>query len=87
MPWRKVLLTIAAVAVVAAAFAPTEASARRRGAMSPEYYDRYYCGRLPAYGYDGCGYREFGYGKDSCWRRVIVNSPDGPRPRRVPVCS
>ena len=62
--------------------------------MTPAYYDRYYCGRLPAYGYDGCGYREFRYGAaptrtsspNSCWRRVIVNSPDGPRPRRVFVC-
>jgi hypothetical protein len=88
MSWRKMLLAIAAAAVVAATFAPTEASARRRGGffMSTEYYDRYYCGRLPAYGYDGCGYPEFSYGPDACWRRVIVNSPNGPRPRRVYVC-
>jgi hypothetical protein len=86
MSWRNVLLTMAAAAVIAASLAPSEASARRRGTMSTEYYDRDYCGRLPAYGFDGCGHREFGYGPDSCWRRVIVNSPDGPRPRRVFVC-
>jgi hypothetical protein len=62
--------------------------ARRRGGygMGPEYYDRYYCGRLPAQGYDGCGHREFSYGQDSCWRRVIANSPSGLVPRRVYVC-
>jgi uncharacterized membrane protein len=88
MSLRKALLAIAVVAVAAAIFAPVEASARRRGgyAMSPDYYDRVYCGRLPAYGYDGCGYPEFGYGPDSCFRRVIANSPTGPRPRRVYVC-
>lgn len=88
MSWQKLLLAIAATAVVAVALVPTEAAARRRGwhLMSTEYYDRYYCGRLPAYGYDGCGYPEFSYGLGSCWRRVIVNSPNGPRPRRVYVC-
>jgi hypothetical protein len=87
MSFRKALLAMTAAAVVAAAFAPVEASARRRGyAMSPDYYDRVYCGRLPAYGFDGCGYPEFGYGPDSCFRRVIANSPTGPRPRRVYVC-
>jgi len=87
MCWQKMLSAIAAAAIVAAAFAPTEASAHRRGhyLMSPEQYDRY-CGRLPAYGYDGCGYPEFSYGPDSCWRRVIVSSLNGPRPRRVYIC-
>ena len=88
MSFRRALLAVATVAVVAAAFVPVDASARRRGgyAMSPDYYDRVYCGRLPAYRYDGCGYPEFSYGPDSCWRRVIASSPTGPRPRRVYVC-
>ena len=88
MSWRKVLLACSAAAVVAVGLAPTEATARRRAAvgMSPDYYDRHYCGRLPAYGYDGCGHREFSYGPDSCWRRVIAYSPAGPVPRRVYVC-
>ena len=86
MSWRKVLLAIAVAVIAGAAFAPAEGAARR--AMSPAYYDRNYCGKLPAFGFDGCGYREFRYGQrpNSCWRRVIANSPDGPRPRRVFVC-
>ena len=88
MSWRKMVLVISVTAVGVVTFAPTESAARRRGGygMSPEYYDRVYCGRLPAYGYDGCGHREFGYGPDSCWRRVIASSPNGPVPRRVYVC-
>jgi hypothetical protein len=87
MSWRKVLLAIVAPMVVAATFAPTEASARWHGRafMSPDQYDRY-CGRLPAYGRDGCGYAEFSYGPNSCWRRVIVFTPHGPQPRRVSIC-
>jgi hypothetical protein len=81
------MLATAAAAVVVATLAPTEASARRRGhGMSPDYYDHVVCGRLPAYGTDGCGQPEFSYGPGSCFRRVIVNTPDGPRPRRVSVC-
>ena len=88
MPWRKVLLAMSAAAVVAVTFAPIEAEARRCGAraMSPDYYDRYYCGRLPAYGYDGCGRPEFSYGPDSCWLRVIANTRVGPVPRPVYIC-
>jgi hypothetical protein len=88
MSLREMLLAIAAAAVVIMALAPGDASARhRRGyAMSTDYYDRVYCGRLPAYGYDGCGYPEFSYGPDSCFRRVIARSPTGPRPRRVYIC-
>jgi len=86
MSWRDALLAIAAAAAVAATIAPTETSARGRGVMSPAYYDQHYCGLLPSYGYDGCGYREFRYGPNSCWRRVIVNSTKGPRPHRVYIC-
>jgi hypothetical protein len=87
MLWRKLLFAIAAASVVSATFGPTEVSARQRRGhlMSTESYDRY-CGRLPAYGFDGCGYPEFSYGPDSCWRRVIVSSLNGPRPRRMYVC-
>ena len=87
MSCSKVLLAIATMAVVAAALAPTKASARSLGRayMSPAQYDQY-CGRLPAYGRDGCGHPEFSYGPDSCWRRVIVSTPHGPEPRRVSRC-
>jgi len=82
------LMLSAALVSAAVVLAPNDASARhhRRHAMSPAEYDRY-CGHLPAYGVDGCGYPEFSYGpQDSCARRVIVNSPTGPRARRVYVC-
>ena len=86
MSLPKASLALAVAIIAAAALAPAGASAR--AAMTPAYYDSVYCGRLPAYRFDGCGYREFRYGQNpnSCWRRVIVNSPDGPRPRRVFVC-
>ena len=89
MPWRRLFLAVAAAAVVAATFAPTDASARHRGwrhHRAVVIID--YCGgRLPAYGFDACGFPEFSYGPGSCWRRVIVDTPDGLRPRRVFICS
>jgi hypothetical protein len=86
MVWRKVFLAVVATTVVATSLAPAEATARSRSRayMTPDQYDRY-CGRLPAYGFDGCGYREFGYGQE-CWRRVIVRTADGPRARRTWTC-
>jgi len=85
--WRMALLAVAATASVTATFAPTEASAaggRGRAVVRVEYD---YCGgRLPAYGYDACGYPEFSYGPGSCWRRAIVHTPVGPQPRRVWIC-
>ena len=88
MRWRNVLLAMSVAAVTAASFAPVEAAGLRvrTYGMSPDYYDRVYCGRLPAYGTDGCGRREFGYGPDSCFRRVIAMTRSGPIPRRVYVC-
>jgi hypothetical protein len=87
MSWRKMLLAAASVAVVAIALVPTDASARSRtrAAMTPDQYDRL-CGRLPGFGFDGCGLPEFSYGAGSCWARVIVATPDGPQPRRVSIC-
>ena len=89
--WRPMLLAIAAIVVVSATFAPTEASAHWRGrgwggtaiglglglglAAGYPYYAR------PAYGYPAYG----GY-SDGCWRRVIVETPWGPRARNVWVC-
>jgi hypothetical protein len=66
---------------------PIEASARwrTRGIMTTQQYDRL-CGRLPGYGFDGCGLPEFSYGRGSCWQRVIVATPDGPQPRRASIC-
>jgi hypothetical protein len=89
MSWRKLLLAVAAMAVVAATFAPTEASARWRGrhwggaaigfglglGLAAPYYYRPYYAPPPYY-----------YGSYGCWRRVIVATPWGPRPRRVWVC-
>ena len=91
--WRPMLLAIAAIVVVSATFAPTEASAHWRGrgwgwggpaiglglglglAAGYPYYAR------PTYGYPAYG----GY-SDGCWRRVIVETPWGPRARNVWVC-
>ena len=82
--FRQKLLAIAAVAVVAATFAATEASARHRHHRAVVVVD--YCGgALSAWGTDACGFPEFSYG-DGCWKRVIVNTPEGPRARRVRTC-
>src|SRR3954462_4193492 len=88
----KMLLAVCAAAVIAATFAPTEASARHRirgyawGDVGWSAAD--FCGgRLPAYGTDACGEREFSYGPGSCWRRVVVHTLDGPFARRVNICS
>jgi len=90
MSWRKILLAIAAGAVVAA-IAPTEASARGRQRVRIIALDRGlaaadFCGgRFPSYGFDACGYREISHGFDSCWRRLPY-TPYHPKPRRVWVC-
>ena len=87
----KMLLAVCTVAVVAATFAPTEASARHRirgyawGDVGWSAAD--FCGgRLPAYGTDACGNREFSYGPSSCYRRAVVYTPLGPVARRVWAC-
>ena len=82
---QKMLLAVAAAAIVAAALAPSQASARHRKLVWTVPAEEYCGGRLPAYGYDACGFREFSYG-DGCWKRVIVRTPDGPQPRRVRTC-
>jgi len=85
---QKMLLAVAAATVVAATFAPSNASARHRirGDFRHEagWSPAEFCGgRLPAYGVDGCGNREVSYGPNSCWRRVMVmragTEPDGLR--------
>lgn len=93
MEWimQKMLLAVAVVAVVAAAFAPSEASARHRGRShvggAAGWSAADFCGgRLPAWGVDACGTPEFSYGPGSCWRRAVVRTPDGPVARRVRVC-
>jgi hypothetical protein len=97
MAWRKIFLTVAAAAVVAATFTPIEASARWRGGGrgwgGPALglgiglglagaYGGYY-GGYPAYGY---GYPAYGGYGGGCWRRQVFYTPYGPRPRRVWVC-
>jgi hypothetical protein len=85
MPWRTLLLSAAASAVAIPTCLPTDAFAARRVAIV-EYRAPYCGGQLPAWGYDACGFREFSYGPGSCWRRVIVDTPLGPQPRRVAIC-
>jgi hypothetical protein len=92
---RNLILGVAALAMVAAALVPTEASARWRGHRG--------------YGWGGAAvglglglglaagyphYRGYGYGpyygygyRGGCWRRVWVETPYGPQPRRVWVCN
>ena len=88
---RKILLTAAALAVVAASFAPTEASARRGRAARAAVLDRGlaasdFCGgHFPSYGYDACGHREFSHGLNTCWRRMPYR-PGELHPRRVSIC-
>ena len=87
----KTLLAVCTVAVIAAAFAPTEASARYRirgyGWGNVGWSAADFCGgRLPAYGTDACGNREFSYGPSSCYRRAVVYTPLGPVARRVWAC-
>ena len=87
---RKMLLVIAALAGAAVMFAPTGASARGFrgrgrgfGWGGPAIGFGLGLGLAGAYPYYGYPY---GYYRGGCWRRVIVNTPYGPRPRRVWVC-
>jgi hypothetical protein len=98
--YRKILLVLAAILSVAMA-APSTASARGfrgggfRGGrgfgfaapaiglglglgLGAGYYGGYYGGPYASYGY--------GYGGRGCWRRVVVDTPYGPRARRIWVC-
>jgi len=88
---QKMLLAVAALAVVAAAFAPSEASARHRrghiigGAEGFSAAD--FCGgQFPSWGFDACGNREFSYGPGSCYKRLVIRTPDGPVARQVFTC-
>ena len=95
MFWRKMLLALAAAAVVATSLASTDASARVRVkvvgiiptiVLEQGLTEADFCGgRFPAYGVDACGYREVSYGPGSCWRRLSYR-PEAPEPRRVWVC-
>jgi hypothetical protein len=84
--YRKLLLVLAAI--VGVAFAPTGASARGRGRGF-----RGFGWGAPAIGLGlglglGAGYYYGGpyYASRGCWRRVIVDTPYGPRARRIWVC-
>ena len=101
MSWRKLLFAGATVAIVATAFAPTEASAHWRGHRGYGYSGAaiglglglglagagYYGGGYgyAPYGYYGGGYPAYGYG-GGCWRRTVVYTPYGPRTRRIWIC-
>ena len=89
----KVMLAVAASAVVAATLGPQEASARHRhsvvvrhvGGMAGWSAADFCGGRLPAYGTDACGNREFSYGP-GCFRRAVIYTPDGPVGQQVRTC-
>jgi hypothetical protein len=88
------MISTAAVAVIAGSLVPSEASVRQRAKVM-RYFDVVenrglapadFCGgRLPAYGVDACGYREVSHGPGSCWRRLPYR-PYAPEPRRVWIC-
>ncbi|MBV9556379.1 MAG: sulfur globule protein precursor [Pseudolabrys sp.] len=78
---KKVLLAMVAVAAVAAAMMPVEASARWHGGWHGGW-------RGPAWGFYG-PYPYYAYGPGyapGCYRTVRVRTPYGPRWRRVWVC-
>ena len=86
MIWRKILLVIAAIVGVAVGFAPTDASARGVRGGGRGYVGRGY-GRGRGVGW-GVGLGVVGVGvAATCWRSVYVNTPYGPRWRRVWVCN
>ena len=87
----KMLLAVAVVAVLAATFGASEASARHRSRgeidIAKGWSAADFCGgSLPSWGVDACGEREFSYGPGSCWRRAVVRTPNGPVARRVNIC-
>jgi len=85
MIWRKMLLVIAAIVGVTTGLATTQASARGRGG-GRGYVGRGY-GRGRGVGW-GVGLGVVGVGvAATCWRSVYVNTPYGPRWRRVWVCN
>lgn len=78
--FRKVTLAIATIAAVgAAAFVPTTASAGWKGGWHHKHWGHghYYGG--PAY----VGYSAYGYG---CYVKKWIDTPYGPRLRRIYVC-
>jgi hypothetical protein len=86
MFWRKMLIVIAAIVGVATGFAPTDALARgvRGGRGGGRGFVR---GRGRGVGW-GVGVGAIGVGvAATCWRSVYVNTPYGPRWRRVWICN
>jgi hypothetical protein len=87
MSGPKMLLAVAATAVIAATLAPTDALAHPRWRGHVWEHPGVVADFGGAYGYDAFGYREFSYGPNSCFRRVVVYTRHGPRPRQVSICS
>jgi hypothetical protein len=98
MSWRKMLLTLFAAVVVGTTAAPNPASARRgfrgggrgfgRGWVGPAVGLGLGLGLAAGYPYYYGGYpygAHYGYGH-GCWRRAVVDTPWGPRVRRIWVC-
>lgn len=87
---RKMLVIIAALAG-AITFVPSGASARGfRGGRGwgwggPAIGLGIGLGLAGAYG-GYYGYPAYGYGYGGCWRRAVVDTPYGPRVRRIWVC-
>jgi hypothetical protein len=100
--YRKILIIIAMLFAGATALAPTAASARggRGGGGRGGGYSRggggYRGGRGWGWGGAALGlglglgaagyYGGYGYAPYGCWRRVVVDTPYGPRSRRIWVC-
>ena len=94
--YRKVLLIFAAIMGAAVIVAPSGASARGRGGRGRGFgwggaaiglglglgAAGYYGGYGYGPGYYGAGYPAYG----GCWRRAVVDTPYGPRARRIWVC-
>jgi|SwirhisoilCB2_FD_contig_31_35556840_length_504_multi_4_in_0_out_0_1 hypothetical protein len=85
---RKLMIAGVAVAAIAMAAAPTNASARPwgHGWHGGGWHGGWHRGwGGPRFGFYP-GYGAYGYGGYGCWRPVRVFTPYGPRWRRTWVC-
>jgi hypothetical protein len=94
MSWRRWLLTLFAAVVVGTTGMSGTASARRGGRGFGRGIGRGWIGPavglgfglgLAGYPYYYGGYYG-GYPHHGCWRRAVVDTPWGPRVRRVWIC-
>jgi hypothetical protein len=88
MSYRKMLLIVAALAG-AITFAPSSASAQRGRGRRGWGWGGPAIGLGIGLGLAGAGYYgAYGYpAHRGCWRRAVVETPYGPRVRRIWVCN